>query len=438
MDRYTLTQSRRLAHRTRSTLPGGTHYNFRSDERSSSIPFKTGDGSRLWDHDGNEHLDLFCKFGALILGHGHPHYKSRLNEQIDRLTAVNQTGIESAVCEKIVEHVPSAEMVRFGLSGTEMVQNTIRLARAYTGRNRILRFKGHYHGNADNVMGGRSKQSGKPVALEFEGDPMGTEGRADGILKDQSLLIPWNDPETFTETMHHFGDEIAIVLMEPGCLNGGGILPDEGYLQHVREGCTRHGIVLAFDEVITGFRTGLGGAQSNFGVVPDLTILGKALAGGGLPVSALAGQRDLMELYAEKSVVHAGTFNGYALGLAAVQATMEILEEDPDCYKRMGDALTQITDVLTRAAEDVGLPMSVQGFPQAQVFHVRSEPLSSIDDYDTATNYADSIVRKACAEYGIQICPTSRLYANAALDESDVAFFEDRIYDALQDAVAIL
>lgn len=438
MDRYTLTQSRRLAQRTRSSLPGGVHYNFRGGGRSSTIPFASGDGSRLWDHDGNEHLDLFCKFGALILGHGHPHYQKRLTERIGQLTAVNQTGIESTVCEKIVQHVPSAEMVRFGLSGTEMVQNAVRLARAYTGRNRILRFKGHYHGNADNVMGGRPQASGKPVALEFEGDPMGTEGRADGILEDQSLLIPWNDAEALDETLERFGDEIAIVIMEPGCLNGGGILPDAGYLQHARDACTQHGIVLAFDEVITGFRVGLGGAQAHFGVPPDLTIMGKALAGGGLPVSALAGHRDLMALYADKDVVHAGTFNGYALGLAAVQATLEILEDDPGCYDRMGDVLTRITDVFARAAADVGIPLSVQGFPQAQVFHVRPEPLASPDDYDAATHYADSVVRKACAEYGIQICPTSRLYANVVLNDEDVRFFEDRIHDALHDATIVL
>ena len=434
MQRYQFTVSRRKFEAASQYLPGGVHYNFHRTGRKVTIAFQSGVGSRLWDYDGNEHLDLFCKFGALIVGHQHPGYSERLKQCIDTILCVDQAGLEQAVCEKLVELIPCAEMVRFGLSGTEIIQNMIRLARAFTGREKIIRFQGHYHGNADNIMGGRASSAEEPWPVDFEGDVLGTEGRAACILESQSLLLPWNDLQTLEQTLSRYGSDVALILMEPGCINGGGILPQNGYLEGVRSLSDRYGILLAFDEVITGFRVALSGAQSLFGVTPDLAVFGKALAGGAVPVSALVGRREILRLYTEQRVVHGGTFNGYALGLAAVRATVDILQEDPDCYARMGRLLGRIAASLRQAASAVGLPMVVQGFSTALVYHVSPRPLQRTTDYRPQLQYYDAMVRLACEAHGIQIAPNSRLYSNIMLTEDDVAFFEDRIGDALLDA----
>ena len=180
--------------KTWDLLPGGAHYNFADPERALVIPFNKGRGTRVWDLDGNEHLDLFCKFGAMFVGHNNPEYNAALMSYMGKVTSVDTCDLEYEVCSTLNRHIPCAEMVRFALSGTEAVQNALRLARAYTGKNRFIRFHGHYHGNADNVMGGRKRKDlSWPTPEMFRGDMMDTKGRATNILEEQSFLLPWND-----------------------------------------------------------------------------------------------------------------------------------------------------------------------------------------------------------------------------------------------------
>jgi trans-AT polyketide synthase/acyltransferase/oxidoreductase domain-containing protein len=431
MAKLTFLQSQQLIKQAKRYIPGGVHYNFRYSGKDTIIPFNKGRGSRVWDIDGNEHLDLFCKFGALLVGHYNQVYNNKLKDYMEKVLSVDQCDLEPIVCEKIVHYVPSAEMVRFCLSGTEAVQNAIRLGRAYAGKPKFVRFRGHYHGNADNIMGGKPQSSDYPVPTAYEGDFLGTDGRAPNILEEQSFMLPWNNIEALEKLLANYADEIGVIIMEPICINGGGILPKPGYLERVRQLCDRYHITLIFDEVITGFRTALGGAQSLLGVTPDITVFGKALAGGALPMSAIVGKKEVMQLYTDQKVIHAGTFNGYPLGLAAVLATIELLESNPQSHERMGNLLLQIGQSLVDAAKAVDIPMVVQGVPNILVFHSQAEPLTQPEGYDDNTKLRDILITRLCKEYGIQFSPISRFYSNLLMEESDVEFFRSRIGDAM-------
>lgn len=420
-------------------LPGGTHYNFGDPERPLVIPFNRGRNSRVWDLDGNEHLDLFCKFGALFVGHHNESYNESLIDYMGKVTSVDTCDLEVSVCETMIKHIPCAEMVRFCLSGTEAVQNALRLARGFTGKNRFIRFHGHYHGNADNIMGWRKKQDlTYPVPEQFKGDLLDTLGRDPKIMTDQSFILPWNDIDVLTATIERYHGEIAAVLMEPICINGGGIFPVEGYLEKTKALCEKYNIVLIFDEIITGVRLGLGGAQKLLGVTPHLATFGKALGGGSMPISAIAGRHDIMNLYTRGKVIHAGTFNGYPLGLAAIKTTFSLVEQDPGCYDRMGNVMRQISNIFVKAAEAVELPLVVQGMPTALVYHSQSTPVDCSEGYSDKVKLCDIIIREISKRYGIQFSPLSRMYSNLLMSQDDVHFFEERIFDAMANARKVI
>ena len=218
--------------------------------------------------------------------------------------------MEIELAEKFIQHVPCAQMTRFALSGSEAVQLAIRLARAYTKRRYFIRFEGHYHGWLDNVLGGmvNDHATGKPFAVESNEDPVRTEGR-DSAAFEQSFKLPWNEIEVLERVLEKYGEEVAMIHMEPILCNFGGCPLRPGYLEKVRELCTKYGIVLSFDEIITGFRVALNCAQGILGVTPDLATFGKALA-GGISMSAVAGKKEILNLLFEQKVIGAGTFSG--------------------------------------------------------------------------------------------------------------------------------
>lgn len=427
-----LTKMQEYHERVKKILPGGVHYNFNLPWEEMPLHFVKTKGSHVWDMDGNEYLDLYARFGAMILGHGNEEYNEALKECIDRVLCVSHCDFDAEALELINRFVPSAEMVRFGLSGTEIVQNALRVARAYTKRNRFIRFDNHYHGNADNIMGGKIKDKENPVPVDYSGDTKGTLGRATNILEDQSYLLPWNDAKLLEAFLEKHGEEIAAIITEPVCVNGGSVMPKEGYLQKMRELCDKYGIVLIFDEIITGFRMGLGGAQTYFGVTPDLTTLAKAIAGGGVPVAALAGKKEIMQLLVDKQVIHAGTFNGYTLGTAAVKATLEILSRDNGAiYNSMNDRMSEIHDILKRKAAEVDLPLIVQGPLSCGAFHCCEKPLESPSEYDFELTSKDILLNTAMQRHGILVSSLSRLYSNVTLTKEDVRWFEEHVGAAL-------
>lgn len=424
----------RYHERLKRILPGGVHYNFNMPWEEVPIHFTDGRDSRLFDMDGNEYLDLYARFGAMILGHGNAEYLAALQEAM-RVLCVSHCDFDADPLELMHAHIPSAEMVRFGLSGTEILQAALRLARAYTKRNRFLRFENHYHGNADNILGGRVDDPREPVPVDFRGDYKGTAGRADNVMADQSYMLPWNDADRLERFFRERGDSLACVLTEPVCVNGGSIEPAPGYLERLRSLCTEYGVVLIFDEMITGMRMGVGGAQKRLGVTPDLTTFGKAIGGGGVPVSALAGKRDIMALLEGKKVVHAGTYNGYPLGSAAVKATFEILSRDDEAVlHRMHRRTTELESILVAEADAAGLPLIVQGPPGVSSFHCCERPLEHPGQYDFELMSKDIIVATAMQRHGVLISTISRIYPNAQLSEEDLEFFRPRARKALVEA----
>ncbi|WP_211240434.1 aspartate aminotransferase family protein [Haloglycomyces albus] len=429
------TANLRYHERLKEILPGGVHYNFNMPWEEVPLHFTDGHGSRLTDMDGNEYLDLYARFGAMILGHGHEEYIEALQEAMSRALCVSHTDFDAEPLELMHRHIPSAEMIRFGLSGTEILQTALRLARAHTGRNRFLRFENHYHGNADNIMGGRTVDRGNPVPIDFKGDYKGTAGRATDVMADQSYMLPWNDIDVVESFFRERGEELACVVTEPVCVNGGSIEPRPGYLERLRELCTEYGVVLIFDEMITGMRMGVGGAQKSLGVTPDLTTFGKAIGGGGVPVSALTGKREIMELIESKKVIHAGTYNGYPLGSAAVRATFEILSRGNEAavtnMHRRGEKLQTI---LRDEAAEAGLPLVVQGPPGVSSFHCCEQPLEHPGQYDFELMSKDIIVAMALQRHGVLISSISRIYPNVQLSDVDLEYFQVHARKALGEA----
>ena len=333
-----------------------------------SIFLERGSGQRVWDVDGRCFLDYAIAMGPGIWGHGHREYLAAIHEQLDRLLYVQsgacQSELEVQLAEKIVARVPSAEHVRFLLSGSEAVQMTLRLARAHSGKKKFVRFGGHYHGWMDNVLGGmmNTDPEAVPHALEADEDPFYTAGKAEGAMRE-SYMIPWNDPGALTRVLETYHDEIAVVLMEPFNSNGGGCMPKPGYLEHARAECTRYGVLLCFDEIITGFRTAIGGAQSIVSVTPDLTIFGKAIA-GGIPLAAIAGRKDIFDLFRQNKVIGAGTFNAFPVSMAAALRTIEMLaRNDGEVYRLRAAVQDRLMNGLREAANRTGHPLLIHAMP---------------------------------------------------------------------------
>jgi glutamate-1-semialdehyde 2,1-aminomutase len=309
---------------------------------------------------------LVLGMGPAIWGYAHREFEESVREQLARLafaaSSTVHTEPELELAERIVRHVPCAERVRFAISGSEAVQLSIRLARAFTGRPIVLRFEGHYHGWLDNMFGGEVNldQNSDPLPVDRAGAPGRTEGRARHADFD-TFLLPWNDVTAFDAVLDRHSSQIAMVLMEPILCNSGCCPPRPGYLEHVRSRCTAAGVLLGFDEVITGFRMALSGAQGTLGVTPDLTVLGKALA-GGMPLAAVVGRRDVLDLLRSGRVLGGGTFNSFPLGIAGGLVTLRMLERDGDeLYPAIDRAQQTICAAMAAAATRHGHPLLQQG-----------------------------------------------------------------------------
>lgn len=433
MSKYSIEKSNEYNKKLKSVVPGGVHYSFPMPWEAKQIHVVKGQGSRVWDMDGNEYIDLFAKFGANILGHNNLQYNENIIKSLESVSSINLGCIEYEVAEMICKNIRSAEMVRFSLSGTEAVQNALRLARAYTSKNKFVRFFTHYHGNSDNILGGKVGDLSNPYPLEFAGDFNDTAGKAEGILRDQSYLLPWNDLNVLEELLSNRHDEIAAIIMEPLCINGGGVLPKEGYLKGVRQLCDQYGVVLIFDEMITGFRVGLGGAQELFDVTPDLTTLGKAMAGGALPVSAIAGKKDIMKLYENRKVTHGGTFNGYHLGMVAVKSTLDILGSDQGrIFDRMNQRMEKIHSIFLDSARKRDILFEMKGHPSCGSYHLVTNDEQLTPKEKMINQYINKFVSEAMIENGIMVSNMNRFYGNVSIDDSDIDFFSEKIADTFE------
>src|ERR1700689_1408154 len=319
-----------------------------------------GYGPRLRDVDGPEYVDYLRGLGQMILGHRHPAVTAAVTSAITDLGTCfglpYELEIEAA--RQVTQAVPGVELVRFSNSGSEVVGTAIRLARAHTGRRLVIRFEGHYHGWQDTIYWSNH------VDPELAGPASSPRPVASGPgvpaeLAATLIVLTWNDPESFAAVMAEQGDQVAAVITEPAVFNTGCILPEPGYLELLRELTRQHGALLIFDEVITGFRFARGGAQEYFGVTPDLTTLAKGL-GGGFPVAAIGGSREVMSMIAEGRYSHSGTYNANVIACAAVSATMDVLAE-PGIYERQRALGETLMSGLRELAADAGVPVVGEG-----------------------------------------------------------------------------
>ncbi len=416
----------------RGVLAGAAHYNFRDAWHPKDLVFSHGSGARLVDLDGNEYLDFYSNFGSNILGHCHPDYISAVFREVSKISSNSLSDLSLEVSQKICDVLPSAEMVRFSVTGTEAVQTALRVARAYTGKQKFIRFNGNYHGHSDNMLGGKPSNDDCPHPIDFSGDSRASKGLALGVRETQSILLPWNDLSYLEDILQRYHQDIACIITEPLAVNGGGIEPLPGYLEGMRALCDEYKVVLIFDEIITGFRVDLGGAQKLYGVTPDLTTLGKAMGGGMMPVSAIAGKKEIMTLMAEREVVHAGTFNGYHAGLAAIHATLNILQEEESSLAKVAKNGCRFQEIMKNAAHDHDVPLIMHSHPSCFYVHVTDKKLRSAEEWTAKIKTLDAHLQKALIECGIILAPISRGYPSVSFTDQDAELFAERSNAAFQ------
>jgi glutamate-1-semialdehyde 2,1-aminomutase len=348
-------RSKELYERAVKVIPGGVNSPVRAFRAVGGDPvfIQRGEGAYLYDVDGNRYLDCIGSWGPLLLGHAHPDILSAISAQLPHGTTFGApTELEVQFAEELCEAVPSLQKIRLVSSGTEATMSAIRVARGYTGRDVIVKFEGCYHGHADFLLA----KAGSGVATlglpECAGVP--------ASITANTLTLPYNDVQALHTAFKEHGSAIAGVIVEPVVGNMGCVPPTPGFLEALREVTQRHGALLLFDEVMTGFRLAYGGAQERFGIMPDLTMLGK-IAGGGLPLGAFGGRADIMDMVAPVGPVYqAGTLSGNPVAVAAGLATVQTLKARRHVlYERLDAMGSKLSDALRYAAEEAGVPVVV-------------------------------------------------------------------------------
>ncbi len=348
-----MTTNHELFQRATLRIPGGVNSPVRAFKSVGGEPFFTAraDGVYLWDVEGTRYIDYVGSWGPMVVGHNHPTVRDAVARAIqDGLSFGTPCPAEVTMAETIAKLVPSVEVVRMVNSGTEATMSAIRLARGFTGRTRIVKFEGCYHGHGDAFLvkaGSGALTLGVPTS---PGVPK--------ALADLTLTLPYNDLDAAKQLFADVGDDIAALIIEPVAGNMNCIVPRDGYLAALRELCTQHGTLLIFDEVMTGFRVALGGAQALYGVTPDLTTFGKII-GGGMPVGAYGGRRDIMENVAPAGPIYqAGTLSGNPVAMAAGLAMLDLIQT-PDFHEELDRRTRLLTDTLQAAADEAGVPMTI-------------------------------------------------------------------------------
>jgi glutamate-1-semialdehyde 2,1-aminomutase len=412
-----LEKSRQLHRRASRVIPGGVNSPVRAFKSVACDPpyIVRGSGSRIFDADGNAYIDYVGSWGPLILGHAHP-------EVVEAVEKANRDGASFGACtpaeaelaEAVIDAVPSIEKVRFVSSGTEATMSAIRLARAFTGRKYIIKFEGCYHGHADALL----VKAGSGVAT------LGIPGSA-GVLEEQAqftLALPFNDTGAVERAFQKFKDEIACVIVEPVVGNMGCVPPRQGYLESLRAITRQQGTVLIFDEVMTGFRLALGGAQQLYSIKPDITTLGKII-GGGLPVGAYGGRAEIMDMIAPLGPVYqAGTLSGNPLAMAAGLATLRHLKAHPEIYGQLEQRSAKLVSGVLEAAKQKNIPLTANRVGSMFTWFFQA---GEVHDWDTAAKsdtQAFATFYRSMLENGVYLPPSQyeAMFMSAAHTEADI------------------
>ncbi len=410
-----MSQSQVLFQRAKEKMPGGVNSPVRAFASVGGQPrfIKSAKGACLYDADGREYLDFVGSWGPMLLGHNHPHIKEAVQKAVqDGLSFGAATEREVEMAELICSLVPSVEMVRMVNSGTEAVMSALRVARGYTGREKIVKFEGCYHGHCDAML----VKAGSGVMTQGVPDSAGVPK---GCAKD-TLTARYNDIESVKALFTQNRKEIAAVIVEPVAANMGVVLPEEGFLKELRALCTSEGALLIFDEVITGFRLALGGAQEYYDVLADLTCFGKVI-GAGMPVGAYGGKKEIMSYVAPLGTVYqAGTLSGNPVAMAAGLAMLGLLKEDKERYTRINTRSNQLREGLQDIVKDKGYQVSGVGSLSCLFF-----AKERVCDYESAKRSdTESFARyfTAMLENGIYLAPSQfeAIFMSDAHTEEDI------------------
>jgi glutamate-1-semialdehyde 2,1-aminomutase len=394
-------RSKELLARASRVIPGGVNSPVRAFGAAHVAPpfIRKGEGAWMEDEDGNCFIDYIGSWGPMVLGHAYPPVLEAINRAAALGTSFGAPTVsEIELAEKIVELVPSVEMVRLVNSGTEATMSAVRVARGATGRDKFIKFIGCYHGHGDAFLIEAGSGLATHGAPSSPGVPVATA--------QDTLTAPYNDLESVEELFEHNKGEIAAIIVEPVAGNMGCILPNDGYLEGLREICTREGALLIFDEVMTGFRVGPQCAQGRFGITPDLTTLGKVI-GGGLPVGAYGGRKDLMEQVSPVGPIYqAGTLSGNPLAMAAGLAMLDGLFADPQVFVRIEDTANTLARGLEKAAASHGIPFRVQNVGSMGGVYFSDRPVENFADAAATNTDRFYSFHAAMLKRGIYLAPS--------------------------------
>ncbi len=431
-----LTQSNKLFQSAAKVLPLGVSSNFRywGDEDTRFVA--RGKGAHIWDVDDNRYIDYRMGYGPAILGHSDDRVDNAVIEAI-RLGHTFAMNIpeEQQVAEKIVAMNPAVEMVRFANSGTEATMHALRLARAYTGREKFIMFEGQYHGLHDNVMfstnigegGGSSSNRRNPVVFP-------TSSGIPKAMRDLVIILPFNDSDLLRQTIKQSWHDVAAILVEPMMGNCGGIMPDPDWLPFIRGLCNEYGITMIMDEVKTGFRLAKGGAQEYFGVRADLATYAKAL-GNGYPVAAFGGKREMMQMLGN-GVSHGGTFTGNRLSMAAANATLDVLM-NTNALENVANNGRSLQAALSEILDRTGIPYVFSGHPSLFIFWFAQEAPREYRNWKKTDHSLYDTVAAGLIKRGVMPEPDSRepWFMCEALSEQDIADTAEALEDSLKEAL---